>query len=58
MDTMLKRKCILHSGFKKFAETEKGATDQVERESYVDGFFYIDAVTHHEFLCQGQTVNR
>jgi hypothetical protein len=29
-----------------------------ERESYGDGFFDIEGVMHHEFLCQGQTVNR
>jgi hypothetical protein len=26
---------------KKFAETEKGAAGQVERESHVDGFFFL-----------------
>jgi transposase len=45
-------------GWKKFAETEKGAAGQVERESHVDGFFYIKGVMHHEFLHQGQTMNR
>jgi hypothetical protein len=44
-------------GWKKFAETEKGAAGQVERESHVD-FFYIEGVVHHEFLREGQTVNR
>jgi histone-lysine N-methyltransferase SETMAR len=42
-------------GWKKFAETQKGAAGQVERESHIDDFFYIEGV---EFLCQVQTVNR
>jgi hypothetical protein len=46
-------------GRKKLAETEKGKVGQVERESNVDGFFFdIEGIVHHEFLCQGQTVNR
>jgi hypothetical protein len=44
-------------GWEKFAETEKGATRQVERESHVDGFFYIKGVVHQEFLHQGKKVN-
>jgi hypothetical protein len=28
-----------------------------ERESHVDGLFDTSGVVHHEFLCQGQTVN-
>jgi hypothetical protein len=44
---------------KKFAKTQKGAAGQVERESHIDGFFFdIKGVVHHEFLCQGHTVNR
>jgi hypothetical protein len=31
---------------------------EIERESHVDGFFYIKGVVHHEFLHQGQTVTR
>jgi hypothetical protein len=45
-------------GWKKFAKTEKCAVGQVERESHVDGFANIEGTVHHEFLCQGQTVNR
>jgi hypothetical protein len=44
--------------WKKFTKTEKGAAGQVKSESHVDGFFYIKGVLHHEFSCQGQTVNR
>jgi hypothetical protein len=44
-------------GWKKFADTKKGAAGQVDRESHVDGFFDMEGVVHHEFLCQGQTVN-
>jgi hypothetical protein len=44
--------------WKKFAKTEKGAAGQVELESLLPFFFfYIEGVVHHEFLCQGQTVN-
>jgi hypothetical protein len=45
-------------GWKKFAETKKGAAAQVESESDVGWFFDIEGVVHHEFLRQGQTVNR
>jgi hypothetical protein len=47
-------------GWKKFVETEKGMAGQVECESHVDGvfFFDIEGVVHHEFLCQGLTVNQ
>jgi hypothetical protein len=45
-------------GWKKFADIEKGMAGQVKRESHVDGFFDIEGVVCHEFLCQGQTVNR
>jgi hypothetical protein len=31
----------------KFAKTKKGAAGQVERESYVDFFFYIEGIVHH-----------
>jgi hypothetical protein len=42
----------------KNSPTEKCAVGKVERESHVDFFFYIKGVLHHEFLSQGQTVNR
>jgi hypothetical protein len=58
MDTVWKRKCSLHSGLEKITQTKKGAAGQVERESHIDGFCYIKGVLHHEFLHQGQTVNR
>jgi hypothetical protein len=29
-----------------------------DRESHVDSFFYAEGAVHHEFLHQGQTVNR
>jgi hypothetical protein len=58
MVTAWKQNCRLHNGLKKFAETEKGAAVQVERESHVDGFCDIEDVVNHEFLHQGQTVNR
>jgi hypothetical protein len=45
-------------GWKKFAETEKSAAGQVERESHIDGFLVIEGAVHHEFLRQEQTVNR
>jgi hypothetical protein len=49
---------VFTMGWKKFAETEKGVAGQVECESHVDGFFFdIEGAVHHEFLCQGQTVN-
>jgi hypothetical protein len=48
---------VFTMGWKKFAETEKDAAGQVECESHVDGFFDIEGVVHHEFLCQEQTVN-
>jgi hypothetical protein len=35
---------------KKFPETEKDATGQVECESHVDVFFDIEGVVHHEYL--------
>jgi hypothetical protein len=57
-EKMWKRKCSLHNRLEKFAETEKGAAGQVESEIHVDGFFDIEGVVHHGFLCQGQTVNR
>jgi hypothetical protein len=44
-------------GWKKFAKKEKGVAGQVKSESHVDGFVDIKGVVHHEFLCQGQTVN-
>jgi hypothetical protein len=47
---------IFTLGWKKFAETEKGAASQVERESHVAGFFDIEGVAHHKFLRQEQTV--
>jgi hypothetical protein len=37
---------------------KKGVAGQVKRESHVDGFFDIEGVVHHEFLHQGQTMNR
>jgi hypothetical protein len=40
-------------GWKEFAETEKGAVSQVERENHVDGFSDIENGVHHEFLHQG-----
>jgi hypothetical protein len=48
---------IFTMGWKKFAKTEKVAVGQVERESHVT-FFLIEGVVHHDFLHQGQTVNR
>jgi hypothetical protein len=39
MDTMWKWKCSLHNWLEKFAETEKCAAGQGERQSHVDGFF-------------------
>jgi hypothetical protein len=47
-------------GWKKFAETEKGAAGEVECETHVDGgfFFGIECAVHHEFLHQGQKVNQ
>jgi hypothetical protein len=43
--------------WKKFAEAKIGVAGQVECENHVDGFSYIQGLVHHEFLCQGQTVN-
>jgi hypothetical protein len=45
---------------KKIAETERGTAGQFEREIHLGGFFFfaIEDVVHHEFLSQGQTVNR
>jgi hypothetical protein len=58
MDKMWKRKRSLHNGMENIRRNRKGAADQVERESHVDFFFNIEAIVHHEFLRQGQTVNR
>jgi hypothetical protein len=33
------KNAVFAMGWKKFAETEKGAAGQVERESHVHGFF-------------------
>jgi hypothetical protein len=49
---------VFTMGWKKFAETKRDAAGQVEHGSHVDGSFDIDGVVHHEFLCQGQTLNR
>jgi hypothetical protein len=54
---MGKRKCSLHNGDKRISRKPKSAAGQVERESYVYGFFYNKGVMHHDFLRQGQTAN-
>jgi hypothetical protein len=55
MDMMWKRKCSLHNGLEKITKTKKGVAGQVE---WLTVFFYTEGVVHHEFLHQGQTVNR
>jgi transposase len=45
-------------GLENVAQTEKSASSENECESDVDRFFYVEGVVHHEFLPQGQTVNR
>jgi hypothetical protein len=58
MDTMRKQKCSLHNRLEKICRDQESVAGQVECESHVDGFLDIESVVHHEFLCQGQTVNR
>jgi hypothetical protein len=52
-------KMQFHNGLEKIRRDWKKAR-RVERESHVDVFFSLDieGVMHHEFLRQGQTVNR
>jgi hypothetical protein len=53
-----KENAVFTLGWKKFADTRKDMAGQVDCESHVDVFFLdIEGVVHHEFLCQGQTVN-
>jgi histone-lysine N-methyltransferase SETMAR len=51
------KNAVFTVGWEKFAETKKGTVGQVEHESHVDVYFYIEGVVNHEFLRQGQTVN-
>jgi hypothetical protein len=52
------KNAVFTIGWKTFADNKKGVAGQVEYESQADSFFNIGGVVHHEFLCQGQTVNR
>jgi hypothetical protein len=54
-----KENAVFTIGWKQFAKTEKGVAGQVEHEVMLTVFFFdIEGVVHHEFLLQGQTVNR
>jgi hypothetical protein len=58
MDTMWKWKCSLRSGLEKIRWDWNGRSWSGRMWKSCWQFFYIEGVVHHEFLHQGQTVNR
>lgn len=45
-------------GWEKFANVENSTAGHVECESCIDSFFDMKGVVRHEFLPDGQTLNR
>jgi hypothetical protein len=60
MDTMWKRKCSLHNGLENYSPRPKKARRVRLNVKVTLTFFFFDieSVVHHEFLRQGETVNR